>query len=290
MPLAVGVKFRRHGPLNYYAPLDEELVPGTQVVAETARGAEIGEVVMEATEMDQRMVPDPMPPVLRRASHADLEHRAEVDGRIPDVVRQARDLVQERDLPIKVSRAEISFDESRILFDFTAERQTDYQDMAKELASRLRCRVELRQVGARDEAKEKDGYGPCGRRLCCSSWLKEFVPVTIKMAKEQGLPLNPTRLNGMCGKLKCCLQYENEQYVDLKLRLPIPGTSLDVEGLPATVTEISVVREQVLVTMTESGTVVAVPAAGLLQEPRARTEGAGGPKRRRSRPPGTVSS
>ncbi|MGA8207261.1 MAG: regulatory iron-sulfur-containing complex subunit RicT, partial [Candidatus Dormiibacterota bacterium] len=254
MPLAVGVKFRRHGPLNYYAPGDEELVPGTQVVAETARGEEIGEVVMEATDMDRRMVPDPLPPVLRRALPQDLARRAELDGRVPEVIRMARDLVQERDLPIKVARAEISFDASRILFDFTAERQTDYQDMAKELATRLRCRVELRQVGARDEAKEKDGYGPCGRRLCCSSWLKEFVPVTIKMAKEQGLPLNPTRLNGMCGKLKCCLQYENEQYVDLKRRLPLPGSSLDVEGQPATVTEISVVREQVLVTMTDSGT------------------------------------
>jgi len=287
MPLAVGVKFRRHGPLNYYAPLDEELPPGTQVVAETARGAEIGEVVMEATEMDQRMVPNPLLPVTRRANREDLERRARVDGRVPEVVRQARDLVQERDLPIKVARAEISFDETRILFDFTAERQTDYQDMAKELASRLRCRVELRQVGARDEAKEKDGYGPCGRRLCCSSWLKEFVPVTIKMAKEQGLPLNPTRLNGMCGKLKCCLQYENEQYVDLKRRLPLPGSALEVDGQLATVAEISVVREQVLVTMTESGTVVAVPVAGLLQEPRARGEGGSGGKKRRSRPAGS---
>jgi cell fate regulator YaaT (PSP1 superfamily) len=271
--------------LNYYAPGDEELVPGTQVVAETARGEEIGEVVMEATEMDRRMVPDPLPPVMRRAQPEDLTRRAELDGRVPEVIRMARDLVQERDLPIKVARAEISFDASRILFDFTAERQTDYQDMAKELASRLRCRVELRQVGARDEAKEKDGYGPCGRRLCCSSWLKEFVPVTIKMAKEQGLPLNPTRLNGMCGKLKCCLQYENEQYVDLKRRLPIPGSSLNVEGQPATVTEINVVREQVLVTMTESGTVVAVPAAGLMGEPRPRGDASGGGKRRRSRPP-----
>jgi cell fate regulator YaaT (PSP1 superfamily) len=286
MPLAVGVKFRRHGPLNYYSPGDEELVPGTQVVAETARGAEIGEVVMEATEMDARMVPDPMPPVLRRATAEDLLHRAELDARLPEVIRLARELVQERDLPIKVSRAEISFDESRVLFDFTTERQTDYQDMAKELAARLRCRVELRQVGRRDEAKEKDGYGPCGRRLCCSSWLKEFVPVTIKMAKEQGLPLNPSRLNGMCGKLKCCLQYENEQYVDLKRRLPLPGTALQVEGKPATVTEISVVREQVLVTMSDSGTVLAIPAAGLVGEPRPRGEAGSGARRRRQRPSG----
>lgn len=281
MPIAVGVKFRRHGPLNYYAPEAEELVPGTRVVADTARGPEIGEVVMEATEMDQRMLPSPLLAVLRRASQEDLEQRVRIDRRIPEVVRQARDLVQQRDLPVKVSRAEISFDESRILFDFTAERQTDYQDVAKELASKLRCRVELRQVGARDEAKEKDGYGPCGRRLCCSSWLKEFVPVTIKMAKEQGLPLNPTRLNGMCGKLKCCLQYENEQYVDLKRRLPLPGSTLQVEGRAATVSEISLVREQVLVTLTESGTVVAVPAATLLQEPRPGGEHSG--RRRRAK-------
>jgi cell fate regulator YaaT (PSP1 superfamily) len=290
MPVAVGVKFRRHGPLNYYGLGDEVVVLGNQVMAETARGPEIGEVVMEATEVDARMVPTPIPHLLRWATAEDLAHRAELDARLPEVMRQARELVQERELPIKVARAEISFDESRILFDFTAERRTDYQDMAKELASRLRCRVELRQVGARDEARSQDGYGPCGSRLCCSSWLKEFVPVTIKMAKEQGLPLNPTRLNGMCGKLKCCLHYENEQYVDLKRRLPLPGSSLEVEGQTATVTEINVVREQVLVTLTESGTVLAVPAAGLVQEPRPRGEGGSGGRRRRPRSQGSSAS
>jgi cell fate regulator YaaT (PSP1 superfamily) len=286
MPVAVGVKFRRQGPLNFYALGGEEVMPGTQIVAETARGMEIGEVVMAATEMDQRILPHPIPRLLRRATPEDLARRSELDARLPEVTKQARELIQERELPIKVARAEISFDESRILFDFTAERRTDYQDIAKELASRLRCRVELRQVGARDEARSEDGYGPCGRRLCCSSWLKEFVPVTIKMAKEQGLPLNPTRLNGMCGKLKCCLQYENEQYVDLKRRLPLPGSSLEVEGQTATVTEINVVREQVLVTLSESGTVLAVPAAGLVQEPRPRGEGGSGGRRRRSRSQG----
>ncbi|MGH7698178.1 MAG: regulatory iron-sulfur-containing complex subunit RicT, partial [Candidatus Dormibacteria bacterium] len=166
MPLAVGVKFRRHGPLNYYAPGDEELVPGTRVVAETARGAEIGEVVMEAAELDQRMCPNPMVPVLRRATAEDLARRAELDARLPEVMSAARELVRERELQIKVSRAEFSFDGARVLFDFTAERQADYQELARELASRLRCRVELRQVGARDEARVQDGYGPCGRRLC----------------------------------------------------------------------------------------------------------------------------
>ncbi|MHB1525815.1 MAG: PSP1 domain-containing protein [Candidatus Dormibacteria bacterium] len=281
MTLAVGVKFRHHGPLNYYDPGAQDLIPGSQVLADTARGVEIGEVVMAAEDIDPAMLPSPLPPILRLTTAEDLAQRRELDGRLPEAMRVARELVEERKLPVKIARSEISFDGTRILFDLTAERQTQYQDLARDLAGRLRCRVELRQIGARDEAKIQDGYGPCGQRLCCSSWLKEFVPVTIKMAKEQGLPLNPTRLNGMCGKLKCCLQYENEQYVDLRRRLPKPGTALEVEGAVAMVTEISLVREQVLVTMTESGTVVALPVEQLIQAPSGEETSA----RRRTRRP-----
>ncbi len=273
MSLAVGVKFRRHGPLNYYSPGEEELPPGCQVLADTARGPELGEVVMEAAELASTLLPDPLPKVIRRATHDDLARREELDQRLPEALRAARDLVARRQLAVKVARAEINFEGSRILFDLTAERQTAYQDLARELATELRCRVELRQIGARDESRIQDGYGPCGRRLCCSSWLKEFVPVTIKMAKEQGLPLNPTRLNGMCGKLKCCLQYENEQYVEVKRHLPRPGQLLQMAAGAATVTEVNVVREEVLVTMTESGTVVAVPAAALPEESSAPAAG-----------------
>lgn len=283
MTLAVGVKFRHHGPLNYYDPIGEDLIPGSPVLADTSRGVELGEVVMAAADIDPAMLPRPLPPILRRATPEDLAQRQELDQRLPEAMRVARELVEERKLPLKIARAEISFDGTRILFDLTAERQTQYQDLARELAGKLRCRVELRQIGARDEAKIQDGYGPCGQRLCCSSWLKEFVPVTIKMAKEQGLPLNPTRLNGMCGKLKCCLQYENEQYVDLKRRLPKPGTELAVEGGVATVTEISLVREQVLVTMTESGTVLALPVQQLIQAP-APEEASARRRSRRTRP------
>ncbi len=268
MPLAVGVKFRRHGPLNYYAPPpDEELAPGCRVLAETARGPEIGEVVMGATQLAPELLPKRLEPVIRRATEEDLQQRQAMDERLPAAMAAARELVARRDLPVKVARGEINFEGSRILFDLTAERQTAYQDLARELAAELRCRVEIRQIGARDEARIQDGYGPCGRRLCCSSWLKEFVPVTIKMAKEQGLPLNPTRLNGMCGKLKCCLQYENEQYVEVKRRLPRPGQEIRLEQGSGVVAEVDVVREQVLVTMTESGTVMAVPAAEMEVEP-----------------------
>ncbi len=274
MPLAVGVKFRRHGPLNYYAPrADEELAPGCRVLAETARGPEIGEVVMGATELAPELLPRRLEPVIRRATEEDLRQRQAMDERLPAAMAAARELVARRDLPVKVARAEINFEGSRILFDLTAERQTAYQDLARELATELRCRVEIRQIGARDEARIQDGYGPCGRRLCCSSWLKEFVPVTIKMAKEQGLPLNPTRLNGMCGKLKCCLQYENEQYVEVKRRLPRPGQQLQLDQGAAVVSEVDVVREQVLVTMTESGTVMAVPAAEVESPAAGRRKG-----------------
>ncbi len=273
MPLVIGVKFRRHGPLNYYDPGGESFAPGALVVAQTARGPEIGEVVMAEVDLAPELCPSPLQPVLRRATAEDRAARAELDARVPEVMRIARERVAERGLAVKMARADLSFDGTRILFDFTSEGKLDFRDLAKELAAALRCRVELRQVGARDEARLQDGYGPCGRRLCCSSWLKEFVPVTIKMAKEQGLPLNPTRLNGMCGKLKCCLQYENEQYVDLRLRVPPPGSVVEIDGQAGRVTEVNVVREQVLVTMTETGTVLAVPAETLAGERRRDSEG-----------------
>ncbi|MHB1638868.1 MAG: PSP1 domain-containing protein [Candidatus Dormibacteria bacterium] len=290
MTLVVGVKFRRHGPLNYYSPGAWDPVPGARVVAEIARGLELGEVVMAAADIDSAMLPSPLAEITRVATPEDLEERARLDQRLPEVMRIARELVEERKLPLKIARAEISFDGGRILFDLTAERQTQYQDLAKELATSLRCRVELRQIGSRDEARIQDGYGPCGNRLCCSSWLKEFVPVTIKMAKEQGLPLNPTRLNGMCGKLKCCLQYENEQYVDLKRRLPKVGSQLQLEQGSAVITEISLVREQVLVTLTDSGTVLAVPAASLSQARIPPEEGGPARGRRRGRASGVGGS
>ncbi len=281
MSRVVGVKFRRHGPLNYYDPRGEPLEPGALVVADTARGPEIGEVVLAEVDLDPALVPSPLLPIRRRATDLDLRQRAELDARIPEVMRTARELVRTRGLPVKIARAELSLDGTRILFDFTTERRVESRDLAQELAARLRCRVELRQVGARDEARLQDGYGPCGRRLCCSSWLKEFVPVTIKMAKEQGLPLNPSRLNGLCGKLKCCLQYENEQYVDLRRRLPPVGAAVEVEGEPGTVTDHNLVREQVLVTLTEGGTVVAVPAATLAAEPSGDGRPTPPPRRRR---------
>ena len=284
MPLAIGVKFRRNGPLAYSAAGDDPPALGERVVADTARGPEVGDVVLGASDVAGALLPAELRPVIRRATAEDLEHRRSLEERAPEQIALAKERVHAFGLDMKIVAATTSFDGGRILFDFSCEGRVDFRDLAKDLAGAFHCRVELRQIYPRDEAKIQDGYGPCGRRLCCSSWLKEFVPVSIKHAKEQGLPLNPSKLNGMCGKLKCCLVYENDQYVELKARLPKVGSEVEVEAGAAVVREIDVPRERVLLQLVESGGVVSVPAAALeLDEPRGDTGGGAGQRRRRRR-------
>jgi cell fate regulator YaaT (PSP1 superfamily) len=281
MATAIGVKFRRNGPLVYYAPGDDQVALGDRVVADTARGPEVGEVVLAAAEIADGLLPADLRPVIRRATPEDLERRRTLEEKAPEQVRVAKERVHAFGLDMKIVAATSSFDGGRILFDFSADGKVDFRELARELASTFQCRVELRQIYPRDEAKIQDGYGPCGRRLCCSSWLKEFQPVSIKHAKEQGLPLNPSKLNGMCGKLKCCLVYENEQYVDLKSRLPKPGAEVELPAGVGTVREINVPRELVMVQLQETGAVVPVPAAELELDEPVRGTGSGGGRRRR---------
>src|SRR5260221_1538887 len=198
MPLVIGVKFRRNGPLNYYEAPDDPVALGTQVVAETGRGPEIGTVVLEAAEVAQPLLPADLRPIERRASDEDLQHKLDLEAQVPEQVRLAKEHAEQMQLDLKIVTATPSFDDQRILFDFSADGRVDFRELAKDLAGVFHCRIEMRQIYPPDEAKMQDGYRPCGRRLCCSSWLKEFVPVSIKHAKEQGLPLNPSRLNGMC--------------------------------------------------------------------------------------------
>lgn len=283
MPLAIGVKFRRNGPLNYYDPGGEAFATGDRVVAETARGPEIGEVVLPPAEVAASLLPAELRPVVRRATTEDLDHRRALEERAPGQIALAKERAHAFGLDMKFVSATTSFDGARILFDFSADGRVDFRDLAKDLAGAFMCRVELRQIYPRDEAKLQDGYGPCGRRLCCSSWLKEFVPVSIKHAKEQGLPLNPSKLNGMCGKLKCCLVYENDQYVEVKAKLPRPGEAVELAQGAGTVRDINVPREIVAVQLIETGAVVNVPAAELeLDEPRGES-GGGQARRRRKR-------
>jgi cell fate regulator YaaT (PSP1 superfamily) len=284
MPLALGVKFKRNGPLAYYEATEESFELGDHVLADTARGPEIGEVVLAPTEIAEALLPAELKPVIRRATAEDLARRRTLEEKAPEQVRLAKERVHAFGLDMKVIAATSSFDGHRILFDFSADGRVDFRELARDLAAIFQCRVELRQIFPRDESKLQDGYGPCGRRLCCSSWLKEFQPVSIKHAKEQGLPLNPAKLNGMCGKLKCCLVYENDQYVELKSRLPRPGQIVEVAEGPAVVRDINVPRELVSVVLEATGAVLAVPAAELeLDEPVAAEQQQGPSGRRRRR-------
>lgn len=281
MPLAIGVKFRRHGPLVYYDPGGEEFAVGDRVVADTARGPEVGEVVLPPSEVAASLLPAELKPVVRRATAEDLAHRAELEARAPEQIRIAKERAHAHGLEgMKIIAAAQSFDEQRILFDFSVEGRVDIRELARDLASIFHCRVELRQVYPRDEARLQDGYGPCGRRLCCSSWLEEFQPVSIKHAKEQGLPLNPSRLNGMCGKLKCCLTYEHETYVEVKRGLPAPGTVVELEEGSGVVQEVHVPKEQVTVALSGGGVAV-VPAERLRQTASAPGRGERGRRGRR---------
>ena len=263
MPLAIGVKFKRNGPLAYYDPAGDALALGDHVLADTARGPEIGEVVLAPAEIAEALLPAELKPVIRRATADDLSRRRALEEEAPEHVRVAKERVHAFRLDMKVIAATSSFDGNRILFDFSADGRIDFRELARDLAAIFQCRVELRQIFPRDESKLQDGYGPCGRRLCCSSWLKEFQPVSIKHAKEQGLPLNPAKLNGMCGKLKCCLVYENDQYVELKSKLPRPGQIVEVAEGSAVVRDINVPRELVSVQLESTGAVLAIPAAEL---------------------------
>jgi len=284
MPLVIGVKFRRNGPLNYYAATEPPLSAGEQVVADTGRGPEIGTVVLEAAEVGQNLLPAELKPIERVATAEDLQHKQELEAQAPERVRAAKERVEALGLDLKIVAATPSFDGQRILFDFSSDGRVDFRDLARDLAGTFQCRVEMRQIYPRDEARIQDGYGPCGRRLCCSSWLKEFVPVSIKHAKEQGLPLNPARLNGMCGKLKCCLVYENEQYVEVKRVLPRVGATVELPEGTGVVREINVPKEQVMVWLPDVGAMQAVPAAQLAREDLATVgagSGAGSGKRRK---------
>ncbi|HEV7465997.1 MAG TPA: regulatory iron-sulfur-containing complex subunit RicT [Candidatus Dormibacteraeota bacterium] len=263
MSLAIGVKFKRNGPLAYYDPAGDAFALGDHVLADTARGPEIGEVVLAPAEIAEALLPAELKPVIRRATADDLSRRRALEEEAPEHVRVAKERVHAFRLDMKVIAATSSFDGNRILFDFSADGRIDFRELARDLAAIFQCRVELRQIFPRDESKLQDGYGPCGRRLCCSSWLKEFQPVSIKHAKEQGLPLNPAKLNGMCGKLKCCLVYENDQYVELKSKLPRPGQIVEVAEGSAVVRDINVPRELVSVQLEATGAVLAIPAAEL---------------------------
>lgn len=219
----IGVRFKEVGKVYYFDPLDNKLEKGDMVIVETARGVECGEVATPNKIVDEKELAHPLKPLVRIATEADLKHLAENKVKEQEAYKICEQKIANHNLGMKLVDVEYTFDNSKILFYFTADGRVDFRALVKDLASVFRTRIELRQIGVRDEAKMLGGLGMCGKPFCCSSFMGEFQPVSIKMAKEQGLSLSPVKISGTCGRLMCCLKYEQEAYTDLLKRTPKVG-------------------------------------------------------------------
>ena len=224
----VGVRFKEAGKIYYFAPGQESLSRGQAVIVETVRGIEYGEVVIADKQMDEEDVVLPLKSILRIADDKDAMIVRENKVAALDAHAVCVEKIREHKLDMKLVDVEYTFDRNKVIFYFTAEGRVDFRELVKDLADVFRTRIELRQIGVRGEAKLLGGIGPCGRVLCCSSFLGEFEPVSIKMAKDQNLSLNPTKISGVCGRLMCCLKYENDTYEEMRRDLPDYGKRLTV--------------------------------------------------------------
>ena len=219
----VGVKFKDAGKVYYFGPGNVEVTQGDNVIVETARGLEFGTVVMGVTEIKEENLVSPLKDIIRRATDADVKKHEQNLSKRDDAMRLCQQKIDAHGLEMKLIDVEYTFDNSKVVFYFTADGRVDFRELVKDLASVFRMRIELRQIGVRDEAKMLGGVGNCGRGLCCHTWLRDFEPVSIKMAKVQNLSLNPTKISGICGRLMCCLKFENEVYAKLKKGMPNSG-------------------------------------------------------------------
>ena len=244
----VGIRFQRAGKIYYFDPLDYDLETAMHVIVETARGIEMGTVLIPPKEVDDDKVVQPLKPVIRIATDDDekvIEKNKEKEAEAYVICKEK---IAKHGLDMKLVAAEYTFDNNKLLFYFTADGRIDFRELVKDLASVFRTRIELRQIGVRDETKMLGGIGICGRELCCRSYLTDFVPVSIKMAKEQNLSLNPTKISGVCGRLMCCLKNEQETYEYLNSRLPSVGDSvITPTGMHGEVSGVNVLRQLVKV-------------------------------------------
>ena len=226
MAQIIGLKFRNTGKIYYFAPKNEEYKKGDGVIVETARGVEYARVSIEKKEVDDSEIVQPLKPVIRRATEKDDERHAANLSKEPEAKKVAEEKIEARGLKMKLIEAEYTFDGSKLVFYFTAPGRIDFRDLVRDLASHFHVRIELRQVGIRDETRILGGLGPCGRECCCASCMPDFRKVSIKMAKYQGLSLNPGKISGLCGRLMCCLEYENDYYAEVYKKMPKIGSSV----------------------------------------------------------------
>jgi cell fate regulator YaaT (PSP1 superfamily) len=242
-----GIRFKKAGKVYYFDAGEIDLKSGDCVVVKTSRGTELGYVVLTAEQVEHNNDDDNLSPVLRRAEPEDIQQARDLELKAEEAMVECAKMISELGLPMKLLSAEYTLDSSRLTFLFSAEERVDFRDLVRRLTGRFKIRVELRQVGTRDEAKLLGSFGRCGRPLCCSSFLTEFSPVSIKMAKEQDLPLNPMKISGVCGRLMCCLAYEGAQYRSIKEKMPKMGQRVSTTMGEAIIVGCNALKETVTV-------------------------------------------
>ena len=248
MTKVIGVRFRTAGKIYFFSPGKFEVKRGDQVIVETARGVEFGNVVMGPKEVKDEEITQPLKTVIRLATEDDRRVEEKNRKKEKEAFQICLEKIHKHELEMKLIDAEYTFDNNKVLFYFTADGRIDFRELVKDLAAVFRTRIELRQIGVRDETKIRGGIGICGRELCCHTYLSEFAPVSIKMAKEQNLSLNPTKISGVCGRLMCCLKNEQETYEELNRRLPgIGDTVTTPDGIQGNVQSVNVLRQLVKV-------------------------------------------
>lgn len=252
MTKVIGVRFRTAGKIYFFDPLQFEIKRGDHVIVETARGIEFGTVMSGVMEVEDEKVVQPLKPVIRIANERDFEQEAANKLKEKEAFKVCLEKIRKHGLEMKLIDAEYTFDNNKVLFYFTADGRIDFRELVKDLAAVFKTRIELRQIGVRDETKIVGGIGICGRALCCHSYLSDFIPVSIKMAKEQNLSLNPTKISGVCGRLMCCLKNEEETYEELNRKLPGIGDYVVADdGMKGEVQSVNVLRQLVKVVVEE---------------------------------------
>lgn len=249
----VGVRFKNAGKIYYFDPVDFEIEENMDVVVETARGLEYGTIVVGKKEIDEESLVSPLKPIIRIATEEDTKIYNENKEKAKETFQVCLEKIKEHNLTMYLIDCEYTFDRNKLIFYFTAEGRIDFRELVKDLATIFKTRIELRQIGVRDEAKMLGGLGPCGRPMCCSSFLGDFASVSIKMAKEQNLSLNPTKISGICGRLMCCLNYEQSTYEDIRKRMPQVGSIVKTEEGTGEVISNNTVKETVRVKYKKAG-------------------------------------
>lgn len=242
MTTVVGVKFKEAGKLYYFSPGENQVEVGDNVIVETARGLEFGKVTLGVTEVKESDLVAPLKSIIRKANEKDRKKHEENLAKKEEAMRLCQEKVDAHKLEMKLIDVEYTFDNSKVVFYFTADGRVDFRELVKDLAAVFRMRIELRQIGVRDEAKMLGGVGNCGRGLCCSTWLSDFEPVSIKMAKVQNLSLNPSKISGICGRLMCCLKFENDVYTHMKKGMPSVGERIRTPDGMAVVTDVNILE------------------------------------------------